>query len=197
MKNSEDKRITKTRRNIKRTLTELLAEKSFEEITVTELCRRGETSRITFYTYYDDKYALIEEMFEDYIREADIDYHALQCQNNPDGDGLRGYENLLECILNLYYNNEEFFSHAVPSENPYLYSAFFRHILTSVDVYLRRHPQLRSRYPTRVTSALLCNGLMGVIAECVVANGDEETVRKTARAMYGALLRSELFEIVG
>ena len=66
----EDKRIIKTRRNIKSTMIRILQTKPFEKITVSELCREGQISRITFYTYYDDKYALIDEMVADYIREA-------------------------------------------------------------------------------------------------------------------------------
>lgn len=96
---AEDKRVAKTKRNLKETMIELLQEMPFEKITVTELCRRGETSRITFYTYYEDKYALVNEMFADYIQEADQNYHDLQARNNPGGDGFIGYENLLECIL--------------------------------------------------------------------------------------------------
>lgn len=48
-----DKRITKTKRNIKNTVIKLLSNTQFEKITVSELCRIGEISRITFYTYYN------------------------------------------------------------------------------------------------------------------------------------------------
>ena len=48
-----DKRILKTKRNLKQTLLSMMDEKPFEKIGVTELCNRAETSRITFYTYYD------------------------------------------------------------------------------------------------------------------------------------------------
>lgn len=51
----EDKRITKTKRNIKATLTALLQEMPFEKISVAEICRRGDISRITFYAHYEDK----------------------------------------------------------------------------------------------------------------------------------------------
>lgn len=55
----------------------MLAEILFEKITVAELCRRGETSRITFYAHYSDKYELADELFSDYIQEAWADYHVL------------------------------------------------------------------------------------------------------------------------
>ena len=48
----EDKRITKTKKNLKYTLVDMLAEQPFEKITITELCSRTEISRITFYSHY-------------------------------------------------------------------------------------------------------------------------------------------------
>ena len=99
----EDKRITKTKRNIKATLTDILQEMPFEKISVAEICRRGDISRITFYAHYEDKYALTEEIFSDHVQEAYDKYHALQAENNPKNNGFISYQNLLEAILSLYY----------------------------------------------------------------------------------------------
>ena len=78
----EDRRIIKTKKTIKSTLIGILQEMPFEKITVTEICSRGIISRITFYTHYEDKYVLAEELFSDYIAEADDNYHRLQSLNN-------------------------------------------------------------------------------------------------------------------
>ena len=190
---AEDKRVAKTKRNLKETMIELLQEMPFEKITVTELFRRGETSRITFYTYYEDKYALVNEMFSDYIQEADRNYHDLQARNNPGGDGFIGYENLLECILQLFYNNIRFFSHSTPEENPYLFSVFFNHIFLSVDDYLQRHTGLAARYSTKEVAALLCNGFWGVISICHSEKMSREAVCERVKAMYNDILLSDLF----
>ena len=57
----------KNKKNLKYTLVDMLAEQPFEKITITELCSRTEISRITFYSHYSDKYALVDEMFQDMI----------------------------------------------------------------------------------------------------------------------------------
>ena len=189
----EDKRIVKTRKNLKDTMIALLQELPFEKITVAELCRRGQTSRITFYTYYEDKYALVEEMFTDYLREAGEDYHRLQAGNNPEKDGRIGYENLLACILNLYYNNLPFFSRTTPETNPYLFSVFFNHIFARVDSYLRRHTRPVPNYSTREIAALLCNGFGGVISICHAERLSREEVCRRVGAMYQDILESGLF----
>ena len=63
----EDRRITKTKRNLKNTLISMLPEQPFEQISITELCARAEISRITFYSHYSDKYALLDDIFNDLL----------------------------------------------------------------------------------------------------------------------------------
>lgn len=48
----EDRRVIKTKKNLKATLIEMMGEISFEQISITELCKRAEISRITFYAHY-------------------------------------------------------------------------------------------------------------------------------------------------
>ena len=193
-KRLEDKRITKTKRNIKATLTDILQEMPFEKISVAEICRRGDISRITFYAHYEDKYALAEEIFSDHVQEANDKYHALQAVNNPKNDGFIGYQNLLEAILSLYYDNYAFFSHTTSRENPYLFSAYFNRMYISVDDYLRRHTYLKPRFSFHQTAALICNGLFGVINSCVADHLSESEARAVARDMYAVLLHSDMFE---
>ena len=47
----EDKRITKTKRALKSALLELLTTQAFDVISITELCKIANVSRITFYTH--------------------------------------------------------------------------------------------------------------------------------------------------
>ena len=190
----EDKRITKTKRNIKATLTDILQEMPFEKISVAEICRRGDISRITFYAHYEDKYDLAEEIFSDHVQEAYDKYHALQAENNPGNNGFIGYQNLLEAILSLYYDNYAFFSHTTSSENPYLFSAYFNRMYVSVDSYLRRHTFLKPRFSFHQTAALRCNGLVGVLDSCVADHLSEAETRAGLRGMYAVLLNSDMFE---
>lgn len=190
----EDKRITKTKRNIKATLTALLQEIPFEKISVAEICRRGDISRITFYAHYEDKYALAEEIFSDHVQEAQDKYHMLQAENNPKNNGFIGYQNLLDAILSLYYDNYTFFSHTTSSENPYLFSSYFNWMNASVDDYLRRHTYLKPRFPFHQTAALICNGLFGVINSCVADHLSEAETRALVRDIYAVLLSSDMFE---
>ena len=56
----EDARIIKTKSRLLETFKNLLGEKSFEKITIQEICERASVKRATFYKHFDDKYAFLK-----------------------------------------------------------------------------------------------------------------------------------------
>jgi len=86
-----DPRIRRTRQLLQRALMELMAEKSFQAITVQDIAERATVNRVTFYAHFEDKYALLEytmrEMFKQRLRSQ-----------LPDGS-LFSPENLARLIL--------------------------------------------------------------------------------------------------
>ncbi len=86
-----DPRIKRTRQLLQQALTELMAEKSFQAITVQDIAERATVNRVTFYAHFEDKYALLEytmrEMFKQRLRSQ-----------LPDGS-LFSPENLARLIL--------------------------------------------------------------------------------------------------
>ncbi|HEY8420530.1 MAG TPA: TetR/AcrR family transcriptional regulator [Thermoclostridium sp.] len=65
-----DRRVRKTKKQLRQALTELLEEKSVKDITVRELSERADINRATFYLHYRDVYDMVEqiqtEMFRDF-----------------------------------------------------------------------------------------------------------------------------------
>lgn len=65
-----DRRVRKTKSQLRQGLTELLEEKSVKDITVRELSERADINRGTFYLHYKDIYDMVEqiqtEMFKDF-----------------------------------------------------------------------------------------------------------------------------------
>ncbi len=62
MDNRTDKRIEKTEKAIKNAFIELRAKKPLEKITVKELCGLACINKSTFYSHYEDIYALSEKL---------------------------------------------------------------------------------------------------------------------------------------
>ena len=116
----EDRRITKTKRSLKEAMVSMLSKEDFEHISITELCREAEVSRITFYSHYNDKYALLDDIFNDMLQIGTEDYYRRQRENNPAGKLAAGYVNMLDAILEIYYDRFDFFQYTNPEKESYI-----------------------------------------------------------------------------
>jgi len=65
MSQPENVRVRRTRTLLRAALVELIEERGFEKTTVGEICERAMVSRAAFYRNYRDKYALVEQIFDD------------------------------------------------------------------------------------------------------------------------------------
>ena len=63
--NKKDLRVVKTQNTLYTTLLELMKEKSFEEIKVSDICSHALINRSTFYAHYNDKYELLADAIDD------------------------------------------------------------------------------------------------------------------------------------
>lgn len=66
-----DRRTLYTRMVIKDALLELLKEKSFSAITVTDICRLAEINRGTLYLHYKNISEILDELFDDALENID------------------------------------------------------------------------------------------------------------------------------
>jgi AcrR family transcriptional regulator len=64
-----DPRIKRTRQLLQQALMELMAEKSFQAITVQDIAERATVNRVTFYSHFQDKYALLGYTIREMIKQ--------------------------------------------------------------------------------------------------------------------------------
>ncbi len=69
LKGKEDLRVRRTLDSIRRAFEELMTEKDYEKITVTELAERAMINKKTFYTYYPDLDSLLMEIQDELSNE--------------------------------------------------------------------------------------------------------------------------------
>ena len=187
----EDKRIMKTKRSLKTAMIEMLSKEDFEHISITELCRRAEVSRITFYSHYSDKYSLLDEIFDDMIKIGTEDYYRRQEENNPSGRLAAGYVNMLDSILELYYDRFDFFQHTNPEKNPYLASRLYSIILDTVEMHtLHVKKRLRLKYSPKKIAGFVCFGMLGFVNESHQDKTPLAQIRQEARELMTDLLKS-------
>src|SRR6476659_6663369 len=69
-----DLRVRRTHKLLWEALMAELSERTFEEITVKDICERAMVHRTTFYKHYEDKYALLElgmrQMYDALVKEG-------------------------------------------------------------------------------------------------------------------------------
>jgi AcrR family transcriptional regulator len=78
-----DRRIIKSQKAIKQAVIELMAEKSFDQITIQDISDRADVNRRTVYLHYVYKYDLLDKLTEEHILElkeicessADLTYY--------------------------------------------------------------------------------------------------------------------------
>ncbi len=71
---ASDLRVRRTHKLIRDAFIALIEERSFDAITVGEIASRAMVSRTAFYRYYQDKYDLVEKMFEETITTVVSDF---------------------------------------------------------------------------------------------------------------------------
>jgi AcrR family transcriptional regulator len=64
-----DPRVTRTKNLIRDALKALLSEKNFESISVQDIAERATVNRATFYAHFQDKFALLDALVRDDLRE--------------------------------------------------------------------------------------------------------------------------------
>ena len=189
----EDKRVIKTKKNVRDSFIKLLTEKPFDDITVTELCDAAGMSRITFYTHYSDKYELTESLFQELMQVAQEEYTKLQ-KNNPGEDPMISYCNLLDSIISLYESNTLFLRQMSQRRNPYLYYSFYNHMIKRVETILANSKNtMYPRVGTKKFTAFICNGLWAYINACYNENCDISQIRAETKLLLTSLLNSEIF----
>jgi len=70
MKNENDLRVLRTRKNIVDSFLALLAVKPLEEISVTEICEKAVCSRNTFYLHFPYKEALYDHVVNEFVNKV-------------------------------------------------------------------------------------------------------------------------------
>ena len=67
MTTRENRRSKLTRRVFRESLTELMTEKEMKKISVSEICKRADMNRSTFYAHYEDQFDLLREIEDEFL----------------------------------------------------------------------------------------------------------------------------------
>lgn len=185
-----DKRILKTKKALKESLMALLKKKDFDSVKITEICENALVSRNTFYNYYADKYALLEDCFADYEDKFLSLFDERQKKNNTGHDMEKSFVNLIDTFLD---------TESIPDSISVLSSfdlaaMYYRAIMDILERYEDKYAgYINPEYDFRQLNSFLVLGFWGFIH----ANPkmDKETIRERTRKLILDLLKSPVFRL--
>lgn len=101
-----DLRVIKTKNLIYNTLIELMKDKTFEEIKVSDICNKSLINRSTFYSHYEDKYDLLV----DFINSLKNEFISELNKNNSKLNNKEYYIELIKIFLNHIEERKEMYA---------------------------------------------------------------------------------------
>ena len=119
-----DVRVRKTYQLLGDALNELLIAKSFEDLTVLEICEKAGIHRATFYKHFVDKYDFLNKFLTVSINE--MSFGKLEASTTPDGY-RRNVNRIISNVMAYVSQNSELL-HTLHSEH---YSSVFFDILSN------------------------------------------------------------------
>jgi len=112
MNSKEDARVVRTKSKLLETFKSLLCERSFEKISVQEICEAAGVKRATFYKHFEDKYAFLK-YFVGSLRDS-FDTRITK-EIKPDATSAY-YVEYIGAIVNFLAENEKMVKNALESE---------------------------------------------------------------------------------
>ena len=94
MNTPNNKRKKESREKIEKVFVELLQTKEINEISITDICKRTNLNRSTFYANYIDIYDLADKIKERLEKEIDNLYHDERENNYNSNDFLKIFKNI-------------------------------------------------------------------------------------------------------
>lgn len=165
-----DRRTKYTKSVIRQALFELLQEKPINKITVTDICKLADINRSTFYSYYEDVYALLtqiqNELFENVVFTLTTD--------NWFGD-----------LLKLVDENKDLCQVLI---GPHGDSSFIRQLFylgydSSMRIWQKMYPQATTT-TLDYSYAYLANGVIGIL-ENWICSGYKQTIEEVGELIMG------------
>ncbi|MBO5526295.1 MAG: TetR/AcrR family transcriptional regulator [Clostridia bacterium] len=191
---AEDKRITKTKRGLRNTVIRLIESETFEKITVKTICQEAHVSRLTFYSYYRDKYDLMDDIFNYYKGVILQEHQILDEKTNREQDNVLSLCNLLKVIIDFFYDNEKLVFSVNYERNPYVKFSFHTFVRNCCDkIISEKVRQERLRHPLNLTSVFLCSGVSAYLGECIYGGYTREQTQASAHELLYGLLHSDIF----
>ena len=112
-----DRRVVRTKQQIRQAMIELLAEKSENSISVRELAQRANINRGTFYIHYKDIHDLVEQLVDEAVEKL-----RAVCERHPPAETPRASYPFLTDLFETLQSDPQLFSILLGTTGSHAYS---------------------------------------------------------------------------
>lgn len=186
----QDRRVIRTKREILAALTELLEQKSIDEITVREITDLAGINRGTFYLHYVDKYDLMDKSVNNLISELHELGEGVLRKEGPEDDPEREREQViasLTAIFQYVQENSRFIRSLLSEKSNFSFHHQFNAILKST---LAEHwESMNPSVPPLYLASAVTYAYQGLI-HCWLTTGMKETPEQMAEYGYKLIYHS-------
>lgn len=186
-----DRRSKRTKKCLKNVFLNQLNKKDIDKITVTALCHEADINRSTFYQYYCDIYALLEDIQKDFLEQTEQFSDAIaQSSLSP--------HDVVVSILQYIYDNKELLSLLLLKKPD---DRFMAQINSTVHKLFRFKTLQSYTFPSEISEEefedvllFLTSGFYSIYKKWIL-NGCKEDIHKLA-AMTSSLTTSCLCSLL-
>lgn len=157
-----DLRMLRTYRFLSDALFELVLKQPFEEITVTDICKKAMVHRTTFYKHFEDKYQLLETMFSDEQRKF------IELQIEEGESEQEYYRRIIRQMFEYARNYKDFFVQSASHiKNDFMADLLRNTVSTYLDRCFRMD-ETRSGVPSPVPIAIMSEYYTGAAISLIM-----------------------------
>ena len=182
--NKQDLRVQKTHQALITSFSDLLQTKSFEQITVQDLCANANVRRSTFYRHFNDKYDLLNHVdgtLIDHFRKLYLP------DINPDNP-RQFFEKLMRDVLTFIHDNKDIVR-SVITLNFYgeVYTIFYEQIYKAVQKQIEFDRQSGQFYvDVTIYGEFLTGGILSVITNWI-QHGQQQSIDKVTKEIVNMI----------
>ena len=165
MTKKEDLRIRKTRASLYKNFLQLMEEKSFEEISITDICKSSSINRSTFYDHFKDKYELLLGLMKDYKEEI-----KMHIETDKSFSNMKDYLfEIINLLLSYLEDNLKLYTtlSIIKKKNSLISDLLYDSLLETVIKYLKNNYSNNSNLSIETISIFYVSGITNVITESI------------------------------
>ena len=171
MKNKNDLRVIKTKNLLYSTLLNLMKDKPFEIIKVSDICNVAMINRSTFYAHYNDKY----ELFVDFINTLKQKLTEALKDNEHDRYSKEYFMKLIMILLKHFDNERDIYYPIIMSnQNSIVMDILLDVIDNDINKLIEDNSSKKWKIPGKVIAAFYIGGI-GNLAREYIKNSTKYT----------------------